>query len=181
MKIINRYILREHLVPFIISLSVLLFVLLANFLIKSMDKFLGKGLDIALLFEFILLNMAWILALAVPMAILVSTLMAFGRLSSDNEITAMKACGTSFLKLLMPAVFFGSLITVLMMAFNNYLLPDMNHKARLLSADFSRTNPEILFDTGYFIDQLPDNIESGDINYDNYSSSNLDGTEKKKD
>ena len=54
-----------------------------------MDKFLGKGLDIALLFEFILLNMAWILALAVPMAILVSTLMAFGRLSSDNEITAM--------------------------------------------------------------------------------------------
>ena len=123
-----------------------------------MDKFLGKGLDIVLLFEFILLNMAWILALAVPMAILVSTLMAFGRLSSDNEITAMKACGTSFLKLLIPAVFFGSLITVLMMAFNNYLLPDMNHKARLLSADFSRTNPEILFDTGYFIDQLPDNI-----------------------
>ena len=49
-------------------------------MIKLLDKFLGKGLDIALLFEFILLNMAWILALAVPMAILVSTLMAFGRI-----------------------------------------------------------------------------------------------------
>ena len=158
MKIINRYILREHFVPFIISLVVLLLVLLANFLIKSIDKFLGKGLDISLLFEFVLLNMAWILALAVPMAILVSTLMAFGRLSSDNEITALKACGTSFLRLLMPALLFGFITTLLMVLFNNNYLPDMNHKARLLSSDFSRTNPEILFDTGYFIDQLPNNI-----------------------
>jgi len=158
MKIINRYILREHLVPFIISLVILLLVLLANFLIKSIDKFLGKGLDIGLLFEFVLLNMAWILALAVPMAILVSTLMAFGRLSSDNEITAMKACGTSFIRLLIPAGLFGIAATILMILFNNYYLPDMNHKARLLSSDFSRTNPEVLFDTGYFIDQLPGNV-----------------------
>ena len=123
MKIIDRYILREHLIPFIISLVILLLVLLANFLIKSIDKFLGKGLDLSLLLEFLLLNMSWILALAVPMAILVSTLMAFGRLSSDNEITAIKACGTSFLRLLVPAILFGITITVLMMLFNNYYLP----------------------------------------------------------
>ena len=91
MKIINRYILKEHFVPFILSLAILLFVLLANFLIKSIDKFLGKGLNISLLIEFVFLNMAWILALAVPMAVLVATLMAFGRLSADNEINAMKA------------------------------------------------------------------------------------------
>ena len=155
MKIIDRYILKEHLIPFILSLIILLFVLLANFLIKSIDKFLGKGLDISLLIEFVFLNMAWILALAVPMAVLISTLMAFGRLSSDNEITAFKASGTNFIKLLKPALGFGIGITVLMIIFNNYFLPDMNHKARLLSADFSRTRPDIEFDVGYFINALP--------------------------
>ena len=157
MKIIDRYILKEHLVPFILSLTILLFVLLANFLIKSIDKFLGKGLDISLLIEFVLLNMAWILALAVPMAVLVSTLMAFGRLSSDNEITALKASGTDFIKLMKPALLFGIAITLLMMIFNNYFLPDMNHKARLLSSDFSRKRPDIEFDVGYFIDAIPNN------------------------
>ena len=157
MKIIDRYILKEHLVPFVLSLTILLFVLLANFLIKSIDKFLGKGLNISLLIEFVLLNMAWILALAVPMAVLVSTLMAFGRLSSDNEITALKASGTNFLKLIKPALSFGIVVTILMIIFNNYFLPDMNHKARLLSGDFSRTRPDIEFDVGYFINALPGN------------------------
>ena len=157
MKIIDRYILKEHLIPFILSLTILLFVLLANFLIKSIDKFLGKGLSISLLIEFIFLNMAWILALAVPMAVLISTLMAFGRLSSDNEITALKSSGTDFLKLLKPAFCFGIFVTALMIIFNNYYLPDMNHKARLLSSDFSRKRPDIEFDVGYFIDALPNN------------------------
>ena len=157
MKIINRYILKEHLIPFLLSLIILLFVLLANFLIKSIDKFLGKGLDIMLLIEFVFLNMAWILALAVPMAILIATLMAFGRLSSDNEVTALKASGIDFLSLLKPALIFGFIVSVLMIIFNNYFLPDMNHKARLLSSDFSRKRPDIEFDVGYFIDDLPNN------------------------
>ena len=157
MKIINRYILKEHFVPFILSLTILLFVLLANFLIKSIDKFLGKGLNITLLIEFVLLNMAWILALAVPMAVLISTLMAFGRLSSDNEVTAFKASGTNFIKLIKPALLFGIIVCLSMMIFNNYFLPDMNHKARLLSSDFSRKRPDVEFDVGYFIDALPNN------------------------
>ena len=89
MKIISKYILKEHILPFVMALFVLIFVLLANFLLKSIDKFLGKGLDLLLLIEFMFLNLAWVLALAVPMAVLISTLMAFGRLSSDNEITAI--------------------------------------------------------------------------------------------
>ena len=87
MKILNRYIVKEHLYPFIAALLALLFVLLANFLLRSMDRFLGKGLELSLIFEYVFLNLAWILSLAVPMAILVATLMAFGRLSSDNEIS----------------------------------------------------------------------------------------------
>tara|TARA_B110000467_G_scaffold143410_1_gene145441 strand:- start:2432 stop:3808 length:1377 start_codon:yes stop_codon:yes gene_type:complete len=157
MRILSKYIVKEHISPFIMALFVLLFVLLANFLLKSIDKFLGKGLDMFLLGEFMFLNLAWILALAVPMAVLVATLMAFGRLSSDNEIMAMRSSGTGFLQLLLPAIGFGTGITLLMIIFNNFALPEMNHKARLLSSDLSRKRPDLEFEVGYFIDTLPEN------------------------
>jgi lipopolysaccharide export system permease protein len=157
MRILSKYIVKEHISPFIMALFILLFVLLTNFLLKSIDKFLGKGLDMFLLGEFMFLNLAWILALAVPMAVLVATLMAFGRLSSDNEITAMRSSGTGFLQLLLPAIGFGTVITILMIIFNNFALPEMNHKARLLSSDLSRKRPDLEFEVGYFIDTLPEN------------------------
>lgn len=139
------------------GLSIILFVLLAQFLLKSLDKFLGKGLDIILITEFIFLNLAWIIALAVPMAILISTLMAFGRMSYDNEITAIRSSGVSFIQVLLPALFFGTFITVIMIFFNDKILPEMNHKARLLSSDIGRKRPDLDFDVGYFINSLPNN------------------------
>ena len=155
MKILNKYIIKEHLIPFSMSLIVLLFILLANFLLRSMDRFLGKGLDLALIFEYVFLNLAWILALAVPMAMLVATLMAFGRLSADNEIVAMRSLSIGFFKLITPAILFSSAITFMMMYFNNQILPEMNHKARMLSSDISRKRPDLDFDAGYFIDAVP--------------------------
>ena len=137
------------------ALLVLLFILLANFLLRSMDRFLGKGLDFSLILEYVFLNLAWILALAVPMAILVATLMAFGRLSADNEISAMRSVSVSYFKLMMPAILFSCVIAGLMMYFNNQILPEMNHKARMLSSDISRKRPDLDFDVGYFIDAIP--------------------------
>ncbi|MBT3252054.1 MAG: YjgP/YjgQ family permease [Candidatus Marinimicrobia bacterium] len=157
MKIVSRYIFKEHLLPFVYALAVLMFVLLANFLLKTIDKFLGKGLDIGVLFEFMFLNLAWVLALAVPMAVLVATLMAFGRFSADNEINAMRSSGVSYGSLLFPSLLFGIIITSLMIFFNNWILPDMNHKARKLSADISRKRPDMQFEPGYFVDALPGN------------------------
>jgi len=155
MKTLNRYIIKEHLTPFIMALFVLLFILLANFLLRSMDRFMGKGLDFILILEYVFLNLAWILALAVPMAILVATLMAFGRLSSDNEIVAMRSVSASYSKLMTPAMLLGCIIAGLMMYFNNQILPEMNHKARMLSSDISRKRPDLDFDAGYFIDAIP--------------------------
>jgi len=137
------------------GLLVLLFILLANFLLRSMDRFMGKGLDFSLLMEYVFLNLAWILALAVPMAILVATLMAFGRLSSDNEIVAMRSVSASYFKLMLPAMLFGCVTAGIMMYFNNQILPEMNHKARMLSSDISRKRPDLDFDVGYFIDAIP--------------------------
>jgi len=155
MSLLNRYIFKEHIYPFATALIVLLFVLLTNFLLRSLDKFLGKGLELLLIIEYVFLNLAWILALAVPMAVLVSTLMAFGRLSSDNEIVALKSLSVSYIKLLIPSLLFGISITIFMMYFNNQILPEMNHKARILSSDISRKRPDLNFEIGYFMQGIP--------------------------
>ena len=155
MKIYQRYIMREHLFPFVFSLFVLLFVLLTNFLLRAIDRFLGKGLGIGILIEYVALNLAWIAALAVPMAVLVATLMAFGRLSHDNEITAIRTSGLSYGEILRPALYFGALICLVLIFFNNAILPNANHKARTLSGDINRKRPDIGIEVGYFIDDLP--------------------------
>lgn len=150
-----RYIYRELLFPFFFSIGVVTFVLLANFLIKSVDRLLGKGLPGAVIFEFLYLNLAWIIAMSIPMAVLVASLMAYGRLAEDNEITAMRASGISFLTILGPGIIFGFIVAVFMVFFHNNILPDFNHKARLLSGDIYRKRPGLNIEPGYFMDDIP--------------------------
>ena len=136
------------------ALLVLVFTLLVNFLLKSIDRFLGRIDDIWLLFEYMFLNLGWIAALAVPMAVLIATLMAFGRMSSDNELIAIRTSGIGYRSLLFPSLIFGIIIAVIMTYFNNYTLPEMNHSARLLSSDIVRKHPGLTFSEG-FNDDLP--------------------------
>ena len=144
-KIINRYIIKELTIPFVSSLFILIFVLLSNFILKNMDKFLGKGLSIGTVLKFLVYNSAWIISLAIPMSILIATLMAFGRLSSDNEITAFKASGISMNKLILPALIFGLVVFSLITPFNLWVLPEMNHNVRKISHEISRNRPDIEF------------------------------------
>ena len=144
-KIINRYIIKELTIPFASSLFILIFVLLSNFILKNMDKFLGKGLSLGTVLKFLVYNSAWIISLAIPMSILIATLMAFGRLSSDNEITAFKASGISMNKLLLPAMIFGLIVFSLITPFNLWILPEMNHNVRKISHEISRNRPDIEF------------------------------------
>ncbi|MBI45630.1 MAG: hypothetical protein CMG66_05660 [Candidatus Marinimicrobia bacterium] len=143
MKIINRYIFKELISPFILSLFILVFVLLTQFMIKHLDKFLGKGLSFGVIFKFIIYQSASILSLAAPMAILVATMMAFGRLSSDNEITGFKASGVNYFDFLKPSLLFGFIIVLSMIPFNLWILPDMNHNMRKLSYQVSKDRPDI--------------------------------------
>ena len=113
MRLLRRYIIIELLSPFVFSLLVIVFVLFVQFLLRAIDRFLGKGIDTLTIFEYLFLNLAWIVALAVPMAVLIATLMTFGRLSEDNEITAMRASGISFLKIIRPALIFGTMVCML--------------------------------------------------------------------
>ena len=130
MLLISRYIIKELILPFIYSLMIIALMLFITFFLRAIDRFLGKGLSALTIFEYLFLNLAWIVALAVPMAVLIATLMAFGRMSEDNEINAMRASGISFMSILKPALIFGLTICLSLTYFNNYILPEMNFYAR---------------------------------------------------
>ena len=94
------------------------------------------------------------LTLAVPMSVLVATLMAFGTMSSNNEITIMKASGISLPKLMAPIIGISIIVTYLMVLFNNDVLPEANHSARILMQDISRTKPTFFLQSGKFSDDI---------------------------
>ena len=133
MSLLSRYFIKEMLLPFFFSLFMITFLLFINFLLRAIDRFLGKGLDVLTILEYLFLNLAWIIALSVPMAVLLATLMTFGRLSEDNEINAMRASGISFTTIILSPILFGTTVALMLVVFNNFILPDMNFRARLLS------------------------------------------------
>ena len=155
MRLLTRYILKQLLSPFLFSLLIIIFVLFTQFLLRAIDRFIGKGLDIGTIFEYLFLNLGWIAALSVPMAVLVAALMSFGQFSEDNEITAMRASGISFNTILRPAILFGVTISGVLILFNSFIMPEMNFKARMLSGDIYRKRPDLNIEPGYFMDDLP--------------------------
>ena len=156
MRLLTRYILKQLFMPFIFSLLIIVFVLFTQFLLRAIDRFIGKGLDLGTIFEYLFLNLGWISALAVPMAVLVAALMAFGQFSEDNEITAMRSSGISFTTIILPALTMGLLISITLILFNAFIMPEMNFKARMLSGDIYRKRPGLNIEPGYFMDDLPD-------------------------
>ena len=155
MNTLNKYLVKESLIPFLLSLGVITTVLFLQFLIRAIDRFLGKGLDVWIILEYLYLNLAWIIALSVPMSLLISTVMTYGRMSQDNEITALKAAGVSVFSIIKPAVLFGGFVGLVLCLFNNFVLPDMNYHARLLARDIYQKSPELTIEPGYFINTIP--------------------------
>ncbi|HTO94547.1 MAG TPA: LptF/LptG family permease [Bacteroidota bacterium] len=151
----ERYILRAHLGPFAFSLVTLMFVFLLQFIMKFIDQLVGKGLSAWVITELIALSLAWMLVLAVPMSVLVATLMAFGDLSSKNEITAMKASGMSTYRMMLPVLAGALLVGLTLLWFNNDVLPDANHNLRTLTIDIRRKKPTINLRNGVFSQDIP--------------------------
>jgi lipopolysaccharide export system permease protein len=152
MKILTRYIIREHIPPFFFALAILMFIFLMNFLVKYITQIFGKGLSIITIIELFFYNLAWMFALAVPMSVLVATLMSFGRLSGDNEITILKSSGISIFRIIRPALLFSGIIAILMIIFNDKVLPDFNHKAKVIFNNIREKKPTLKLEPGIFFD-----------------------------
>jgi lipopolysaccharide export system permease protein len=149
--ILYRYIIKEHIFPFLVSLSVIVFLFVMQQAVFLLDKIISKGIDPLVILEVFLIQLGWIIALAVPMAILTSTLITFGRMAGDNEITSIKASGQSLLSLLVPVLSASTVLAVLLVYFNNEILPDANHRTANLLSDISRTRPAAFIEPGVLI------------------------------
>ena len=155
MNTLNKYLIKQSFIPFVLSVGVITTVLFLQFLMRAIDRFLGKGLDVFIILEYLYLNLAWIIALSVPMSLLISSVMTYGRMSQENEITALKSAGVNLFSIIKPALWFGSIVGFLLCLFNNFILPDMNYNARLLARDIYQKKPELTIEPGYFVDMIP--------------------------
>jgi len=153
---LSRYVLKEHALPFALGFVLILFVLLLDVVLQTMDQVLSKGLSPLAALQLLLFNLAWIVALAVPMAVLIAVLMTFARLAADGGIIAAKACGISFFALLRPVLAAAAVLQLLMVAFNDRVLPDWNHQARILASSLQRTKAALVLKEkeGVFIPNL---------------------------
>ncbi|MEO8945521.1 MAG: LptF/LptG family permease [Gemmatimonadaceae bacterium] len=141
MKILSRYVLKEHLAPLIFALTALTSLLLLNYIAKQFGNLVGKGIPWSAIGEFFLLSIPLTAALTVPMAVLVATLHAFSRLAAENEITALKASGVSFRSLMTPVLIAAAGVTLFMIVFNDQVLPRSNHQLAVLQSDIAQKKP----------------------------------------
>jgi len=119
------------------------------------DRLIGKGLSAWVIIQLITYSLAWIVALVVPMAVLIATLMAFGSMSQNNEIAILKATGVSLYKMMIPPLVGSIVVALFLVHFNNNIYPDANHAARLLLEDISRKKPTLSLVPGVFSQEVP--------------------------
>jgi lipopolysaccharide export system permease protein len=140
-KILHRYVLKEHLGPLTFALTALTSILLLQYIGKHFGELVGKGLPTLVIAEFFGLSVPLTVALTLPMAVLVSTLYAFSRLAAENEITALKASGVSLVTVLKPVLWAALGVTLVMVFFNDQILPRSNHRLAVLQRDIAQKKP----------------------------------------
>lgn len=133
--------LKEHLGPLTFALTALTSLLLLQYIGKHFGQLVGKGLPTLVIAEFFGLSVPLTVALTLPMAVLVSTLYAFSRLAAENEITALKASGVGLGTVLRPVMVAAVGVTLVMVGFNDQILPRSNHRLSVLQRDIAQTKP----------------------------------------
>lgn len=141
--------------PFLFAVFTLMSVFLLQFFMKFADKLIGKGLNTIIIVKLVTYNLAWMLVLVIPMAVLISTLMAFGSLSQNNEVAVFKASGVSLYKMMVPPILGSIIVAFLLIMFQNHIYPDANHAARVLMYDISRKKPTLSLVPGVFSQEIP--------------------------
>ena len=143
MGVLTRYLIRVHIGPFLFALSGITALLFLNSLAQRVGDLVGKGLHWTVIVEFLVLSLPHVVALALPMAVLVSVLYAFSDLASSNEITALAAGGIRPRQMLLPVVGFGAVAGAFMYYFNDTVLPESNHALKNLILDIGRKTPTL--------------------------------------
>src|SRR5205809_992946 len=140
-RILSRYLLRQHLAPLGFALAAFTLLMLLRQVAQQFGNLVGKGLPWSVILEVFLLSVPFIIAMTLPMAVLVAVLYAFSQLAGDHEITAMKASGVSLGRLVAPVLSAAALVAALAFLWSDQVLPRSNHRLRTLLVDIQRKKP----------------------------------------
>lgn len=154
-KKLDKLIVKAFIGPFIAVFFITLLVLIMQFFWLYIDDFVGKGIETKVIFEFILYQSAVLIPLALPLAILLSSLMTFGNLSESYQLVAIKSAGISLLRFMQPLFIVCILLGGVAFAFANYIIPVANLKSRTLLSDIVYSKPAFDLKEGVFYDKIP--------------------------
>lgn len=151
MRILRNYILRECLLPFTISLSVLTSVFLLGYLPQLANKVINKGVALSAVSKIFIYYIPILLGYTLPIACLVTVILTFGRLSAENEILAMRASGVYLRRLLTPLIVVGIALSLLVHLLNDRVIPMAYTAQGNVLQETGSQNPTALLEAGSFI------------------------------
>lgn len=149
-KKLTLLLLQAYIGPFLLTFFVALFIFEMQFLWKHVDDLMGKGLEVTVIFELLLYASAKLVNLALPLAILLSSIMSLGGLSENYELTAMKSAGNSLIRILRPLIIFIVFISIGAFYFSNNVWPIANLKFRSLLYSVVEQRPALNLNSGVF-------------------------------
>ncbi len=138
----------------IATFFIALFLLLMQFLWKYIDDLVGKGLEPVIIAELLVYTTAGLVPMALPLAILLASIMTFGNMGEHSELTAMKTAGIPLQKIMMPLIFLTLAVSVAAFFFSNRMLPYTNLKFRSLLYDVQQKRPEMQIREGVFYNDI---------------------------
>lgn len=150
MRTLNRYVIQSYLGPFLMTFLIAVFVLFMQFLWKYVDDLIGKGLESSTLAELFFYAALTTFPLALPLAILLSSLMTFGNMGEQFELVALKSAGMSLQKIMRPLIVVAFLTSVGAFFFANNMLPFINLKMKNLIYDIQQKKPALNIKEGVF-------------------------------
>ncbi|MCO6400209.1 MAG: LptF/LptG family permease [Verrucomicrobia bacterium] len=154
MRVLNRYLMTDFFVSFGMTLLVFTFVMSLGAVVKAID--LGaRGVSGLLLLKFFSFNIPYMLTFTLPMSVLTATLLLFGRLSFDGELTAMRASGMSLWQVIAPVVFISIAVSTLCIAITAEIAPRARHAMRSALVQLGAEDPINLLEAGRFVRDFP--------------------------
>lgn len=150
MKKLNIYIIRQYIGTFIFTFVVAIFILLMNFLWTWVDELIGKGVEFSVMFKLLFFTSVTFVPMALPLAILLSSLMCFGNLGEYYELVAMKASGISTWKVMRPLLYFSLTMSVMGFFFSNNVMPVANLKMQSTLYDVTHKKMTLEVPEGVF-------------------------------
>lgn len=156
MKKLDKLILSSFIGPFIITFLVVVFILLTQHMLKYFDDIIGKGLGVDVIGQLLFYFAIFMTPVAMPLAVLLSSLIAYGNLGEHFELTAVKSAGISLTRTLLPIFFFVVALTGVAFYVNNNLVPKAALEAYSLLYDIKQKKPALDLREGAFYEGIPD-------------------------